>query len=115
MKKQHTSLLVKFIVNAFSLFLVAKIVNGIELTSIGGLIWGVILLWLFNVTLKPLLLVLTLPVNVLTLGLFTLVINAIIFIFVSRLVPGFFVYDFWSALLGTILFSIINYIMGEIL
>ncbi len=105
-------ILLKFTINAFALYLVSVIVKGIELNSIWGVVWAVLLFGLFNATLKPLLLIFTLPVNVLTLGLFTFIINGMIFMFVSKLVIDFNVIDFWSALLGTIMLSIISSLLN---
>ena len=68
-----------------------------------ALIWGLI-----NVTLKPILYVLTLPINILTLGLFTFVINAFLFWFVATFVEGFSVDGFLPALLGTLIISIVS-------
>ena len=106
------NIFIKFIVNAFALYLVSVIVKGINIGSLNGLIWAVILFGVFNATLKPILILFTLPINLLTLGLFTFFINGMIFMFVSKLVTDFNVADFWSALLGTILLSIISSILS---
>ena len=71
-----------------------------------------ILLAFLNTFLKPILLFLTLPFNILTLGLFTLIVNGIIFFLVSKLVSGFTLASFWNAVLGSIFFSIVSFFLN---
>ena len=67
-----------------------------------------IVISLINLFIKPVLLFITLPINILTLGLFTLIINAVLLIFASHIVPGFHIDGFLSALLGSIIISILT-------
>jgi putative membrane protein len=102
----------KFIANwllhALALYLVAAIIPGIHLSGFGTAIVAIAVISLINVLIKPVLIILTLPINILTLGLFTFVINALLFIFASHLTPGFTVNGFGIALLGSILYSAIS-------
>lgn len=72
-----------------------------------------LVLGLLNVFIKPLFVILTLPINILTLGLFTLVINAVIIMMVSALVPGFKVDGFWNAMLFSIVLSIVMWLINK--
>jgi putative membrane protein len=74
-----------------------------------------LLLGFANAIVRPLLIVLTLPLTLLTLGFFLLVINALMLLLVSSLVRGFFVADFWTAFFGSIFISILSFIVGALL
>jgi putative membrane protein len=102
-----SNLIISFLVTALTIFLVGKIIPGIEIEHFFAAVIATIVLALVNVTLKPILFVLTLPINILTLGLFSFVLNAFFFYFVSRLVDGFEVHGFWPALFGSLIVSII--------
>jgi len=97
-------LLLRWFLNALILLLVSKIVPGVEFTSIWSLLITVVVLGLINALIRPLIILLTLPVNILTLGLFTLVINALMFWLAASIVRGFEVRDFWSAFWGALLY-----------
>ncbi len=70
---------------------------------------------ILNVFFKPILIILTLPVNILTLGLFTLVINAALLKIASALIPGFDVHGFWPAVLGAVIISVVNWLLGTLI
>src|SRR5947199_771774 len=72
-----------------------------------------LVLGLVNTLIRPVLIVLTLPINVLTLGLFTFVINGLLFWFVASFVPGFFVAGFWSAVGGAIIYSLLSWALSS--
>ncbi len=101
-------IITRFIVSIFALILVTYIVPGIEVTGVYPAIMAALFLGVCNALIRPLLIVLTLPITVLTLGIFILVINAGIFLFVASFVDGFKVDGFVPALLGSILVSIIS-------
>jgi putative membrane protein len=101
-------LLVRWIVNAVALFVVVKLVPGIEAASIATLFIAVLVLGLINAIVRPILLVLTLPITIVTLGLFIIVLNALMFWLAAAFVPGFTVDGFIPALLGAIVFSIVS-------
>jgi len=101
-------LLVRWIINALVLLLIGHLVSGIEVASFYIALITALLLGLVNALVRPFLLFITLPINIITLGLFTLVINALLFWFVASFVEGFAVAGFWSAFLGALIFSILS-------
>lgn len=105
-------LLLRWAVLAIGVVLATRIVPGIGYDSGGTLLVVVLLLSFFNAILKPLLLLFTLPFIVLTLGLGIIVINALLFLFVGRLVEGFYVAGFWSAMGGALIVSITNMVLS---
>lgn len=88
--------------------LAAGIVNGIHAESMVSLLAASLLLGVLNAFLRPILLLLALPLLILTLGLFTLVINSLLLYWVAWLVKGFYVADFWAAFKGSILISLVS-------
>jgi len=101
-------IITRVLISALALLLVAEIVPGITVASVYIAIVVAILLGLLNVIARPILLVLTLPISILTLGLFIFVINAALFWFVATFVEGFEVAGFLPALLGSLLVSVIS-------
>jgi putative membrane protein len=85
--------------------------DGISTTGFGSALFAAAALGLLNMIFRPILLILTLPINVLSLGLFTFVINAFMLKMASGLIPGFTVTGFWAAVFGALLISIINWIL----
>ncbi|MBV8466435.1 MAG: phage holin family protein [Burkholderiales bacterium] len=104
-----------WLINAVSLLLVTHLVPGIALNGLGNALVVALALGLVNTFIRPVLLILTLPVNVLTLGLFTLVINGFSFWLVSGLVHAFYVRSFFSAIIGAVVYSIISWLAASIL
>lgn len=107
-------ILLKWLASALVVIIASYILPGVHVSHFTTALWVALLLGIFNVLLKPLLILLTLPITILTLGLFTIVINALIIIVVSKLVPGFQVDSFWSAILFSLLTSLINIIAAKI-
>ena len=107
-------LLARWLLNAAALLLVAYLYPGVQVTSFGAALLAAVVLGLVNAVIRPILLVLTLPVTILTLGLFIFVINALLFWLVAELVGGFHVAGFWAALVGSILYSIITLVTSWI-
>jgi len=95
--------LIRLVITALSLVAVAYIVPGIQVDSFYIAIISAFILGLLNAVVRPVLIVLTLPITILTLGIFIFVINAGIFLFVARFIDGFTVDSFWYALLGSVL------------
>jgi putative membrane protein len=102
------TILLRILFNALGLLLIAKYVPGITVDSFYTAVIAAVILGLFNAVLKPILVLLTLPITLITLGLFSLVINAALFFFAASFVEGFAVTSFWYALLGSLLMSIIS-------
>lgn len=90
----------------------AYILPGVKVTGFVPALAAAIVLGLLNLILKPILVVLTLPINILTLGLFTLIINAGIIILATKIVPGFSVANWWWAILFGIVLTIVNALFG---
>ena len=105
---------VKWFINALALFIVSRVVPGITLSDFKAALIAVIIISLVNVFVKPLLLLLTLPVNLLTLGLFTFVINALMLMLAAYVTPGFEVSGLGSALVGSLLLSVISVILQKL-
>jgi putative membrane protein len=101
-------LLLQWIVNAIALLIVSKIVPGFQVATLGAALIAVIVIGLLNATLGLLLKVITLPLGILTLGLFFLVINALILKLSSGLVPGFYVKTFGAAFIGAIVLALLQ-------
>ena len=105
MNAQRT--VIRILLNAVALVLTAGLFEGISLEGFFSAILAVMILAFINGFIRPIFLLLTLPLTVMTLGLFTLVINAMLFKLTSVLVPGFHVGGFWSALGGALIYSIL--------
>ena|SRR5258708_39179224 len=102
------SILINWIVSALAILVTAYLLPGVHVSSFSAAFVAALVLGIINAFIKPLLLILTLPINILTLGLFTLVVNALVIILTANLVPGFKVDGFWWALFFSIVLSIIN-------
>lgn len=98
----------RLLITALALILVTYIVPGISVSGIYPAVIAALFLGLANAIIRPILIFLTLPITILTLGIFIFVINAVLFLFVASFVDGFGVDGFLSALLGSILVSIIS-------
>ena len=90
------------------------ILPGVSVSGFWAALMTALVLGVINVVIKPILLFLTLPINILTLGVFTFVINALLILLVSVIVPGFSVVSFWWALLFSIVITILVYILNKI-
>lgn len=113
MNSRFLNLIVRWLVLALGVTLAEKIVPGIHCDDAGTLVVVVVLLSFFNAVLRPLLVLFTLPFIVLTLGLGLVVINALLFLLVSRLVEGFHVDGFWAAFWGAIIVGITNLLLAR--
>lgn len=102
------NLIVRWILYSLSIVFIAWLIPGIGVSSFMTALFVAILLGLINTFLKPILLFITLPINFLTLGLFTLVINALLLLLAGHIAPGFSVDGFWSAFFGSIILSALS-------
>lgn len=109
------SLVFRWFVNALGLLLVANIVPGIHIQSFYAALFVALVLGIVNAVIRPVLVLLTLPITVLTLGLFTLVINALLFWFVSTVVKGFSVAGFAPAFWGALFLWAISWATNTLL
>ena len=108
-------LLLKWILNALALLVTAKMVPGFHVRSIGVALVAVIIIGLLNVTLGFLLKLITLPLGILTLGLFFLVINAFILKLASNVIPGFWVTTWTAALIGALVLALLQMFLSLIM
>jgi len=110
-------LMVRWLVSAAALYLTSQIVRGIEVQGVLPLLFAAATIGILNAVVRPFILLLTLPLNILTLGLFTLVVNAAMLKLAAEFVRGFAVHGFWSAIGGWLLLSVftflINVLIGE--
>jgi putative membrane protein len=104
-----------WLINAGALMALPFLMSSVTITHFGAALVAALVLGLVNTLVRPLLLVLTLPVTVLSLGLFILVINALLFWAVATLVEGFAVTGFWSAMFAAILYSVISWALSTLL
>ncbi|WP_318642613.1 phage holin family protein [Flavobacterium ardleyense] len=109
------NLVIRILVTAFIVLLLANFLGGVSVDGFGTSIIVAIVLGLLNLIVKPLMVLFTLPVTLLTLGLFLFVINAVIILLCSELVGGFHVASFWTALLFSILLSVLQSVMNGLL
>lgn len=107
--------LITWFATALSLLVTAVIVPGLTITGIAAAAVGAIVLGLVNATVKPILVIFTLPLTFLTLGLFLLVINAIALGLVGYLTPGFAVSGFFPAVIGSIVLSLVSSFVNQFL
>jgi putative membrane protein len=108
------SFLQRWLVNTVAVMVAANVIKGIGYDTLGGLLVASLLLGIFNALLRPLLLLLSLPLVIFTLGLFTLVINALLLYFVGQLVKSFHVADFWAAFWGALVISLVSLVLNTI-
>ena len=106
------NLIIRLLVNGLAILIVSWLLPGVEVGNMLNAVMVAAVLALLNYFVKPLLIVLTIPVTIFTLGLFLLVINALIIMLADKIVPGFEVRNFWWALLFSILLSIVNSFFG---
>lgn len=108
-------ILINLIVTAFIVFLLSNFLPGVSVDGFGASVVVVIVMTILNIFVKPILQIISIPITILTLGLFLFVINAFIIWLCSVLVGGFHVESFWSALLFSLVLSIVQSIMGGVM
>jgi putative membrane protein len=107
-------ILLRWLVSAVALLGIAYFIPGIRVAGFYSALIAALILGLVNAVIRPIIILLTLPVNILTLGLFTFVINAFLFWFVATVVKGFEVSGFWPAFWGALIVSVIGWIMSSV-
>ena len=108
-------LLLAWIVNVVALLILPYVYPAIEVADFWTALWVAAVLGLINVLVRPVLILLTLPLTLLTFGLFLLVINGAMFLLADKLVEGFSINGFWPAVLGAILYSVISWLLQSLL
>jgi putative membrane protein len=109
-----TLFLQRWLINTIAVLVAANVIPGIEYETLAALLVASLLLGILNALLRPLLLLLSLPLVVFTLGLFTLVINALLLMLVGQLVKSFHVETFWAAFLAGLVISFVSLILNTI-
>jgi len=99
---------IRWLINTVGIVFAAYLVRGIYVEDFPTAVVAAGVLGVINVLIRPILLLLTLPLNILTLGLFTFILNGFIFYFIGNLVKGMAVANFWSAFIGALIISIVN-------
>jgi putative membrane protein len=105
-------MILRVLLNAFALYVADYLLDGIRLTGVGSTLIAGLVLGIVNAVIRPVLLLLTLPFTLITLGLFIFVVNAICLALTAFVVPGFSVSGFWSALAGALIVSLVSWILN---
>lgn len=108
-------LLIKWLILTLAILIAAYFVPGAMISGFWSSFWLAAFLGVTNVVIKPIMIILTLPINIITLGLFTFVINATIILLAASIIKGFSVSGFGSALLFSIVLSIVSYLLNTII
>ncbi len=108
-------LITKWLLSAAALLAVAYLYSGVEIKSFSAALIAAFVIGLLNTILRPLLVVLTLPATVVTLGLFLFVINALMFWSAAGILDGFFVRGFGAALIGSLIYSVLGIVIDSVL
>ncbi len=101
----------RWLILTFSIIATSYLIDGIQVSGFLSAFSAAAILGILNAFFRPILLILTLPVNILSLGLFTFVVNAIVLMMVSGVISGFEVYGFWSAMFGSLLISLVSWLL----
>lgn len=105
-------LLLHWVFTALILLFISHVLAGFHISGFAPALVAVLVLGIVNTLVRPIILLLTLPINILTLGLFSLVINALMLLLTSAIVPGFEISNFWNAFIGAILLMLMNSLLG---
>jgi putative membrane protein len=108
-------LILVWLINTLALIAVAYLMPSISVSSFSSALVAALVLGLVNTVIRPILVLLTLPVTVLTLGLFILVINGLLFWLVGSFIQGFYVPGFWPAFWGAIVYSLISWLLSALI
>ena len=106
-------LLLRWLILSFAIMVAAYLFAGIHVGGFGSALFAALILGILNAFFRPILLILTLPINVLTLGLFTFVINALLLMMTSGVIGGLVVESFGSALLGSLIISLVSWLLSS--
>lgn len=103
-----TGLIIRWLINAAALFITTYILEGVNVTGFGSALVAAAVLGIVNAFIRPILIFLTLPLNILTLGLLTFIINGLMLWMVSTVVIGFEVHGFFNAVVGSLILSLVS-------
>jgi len=106
-------ILIRWTILTVSIIAASYLLEGIHISGFFSAFFAAAALGILNALFRPILLILTLPINVLTLGLFTFIINALMLKMASGIIPGFEVHGFWTAVIGSLIISIISWLLNS--
>ena len=106
-------ILIRWLTTTAAILATAYLLDGIQVSGFFSAVFAAAVLGILNAFLRPFALLLTLPINILSLGLFTFIINALMLKMASGLIPGFSVYGFWTAIFGSLLISVISWLLNS--
>ena len=106
-------LLVRWLILTVAIIIASYLIQGIEVNGFLSAFFAAAILGVLNVFFRPILLILTLPINILTLGFFTFIINAVLLKMASGVISGFVVHGFWSAVFGGLIISVVSWLLNS--
>ena len=106
-------ILIRWLTTTAAIVATAYLLDGIQVSGFFSAVFAAAMLGILNAFFRPIALLLTLPINILSLGLFTFVINALMLKMASGVIPGFSVYGFWTAIFGSFLISVISWLLNS--
>ena len=104
-------LIVRWLILTIAILCAAYFIQGISVSSFAAAFFAAAVLGILNALFRPVLILLTLPINILTLGLFTFIINAVLLKMTASIIPGFDLHGFWPAVFGALVISIVNWLL----
>jgi putative membrane protein len=110
-----TGILIRWIILTVSIIASAYAIEGIHVSGFFAAFFAAAVLGILNAALRPILILLTLPINILSLGLFTFIINAFLLKMVSGVIPGFDIRGFWPAILGALVISVVSWLLNSLI
>lgn len=108
-------ILARWVISAIAIIITSYLLRGIHIVDFQTALIAALVLATINITIKPILFLLTLPITIITFGLFTLILNAIMILLTAAIVPGFTVDNFWWAILFSIVLTVVNYFLYKLL
>ena len=103
---------IRWLTLTFAIIVTSYLLDGIQVSGFWSALFAAAVLGILNAFFRPIILVLTLPINILTMGLFTFVINALLLMMASGIISGFNVHGFWSAVFGALLISVVSWLIN---
>jgi putative membrane protein len=106
-------IIIRWLVLTAAIMVAAYLMDGIQVSGFFSALFAAAILGILNAFFRPILILLTLPINILSLGLFIFIINAVLLLMVSGVIPGFVIQGFWSAIFGSLLISIVSGLLSS--
>jgi|AntRauTorckE6833_2_1112554.scaffolds.fasta_scaffold00096_4 putative membrane protein len=114
-KEKRQGMLAKLIITMAALFITSYILTGMSIQGLFSGFVAALILGIANVIIKPIFIVLTLPLTLITMGLFLFIVNGLMLWLAAAIVPGFFIAGFWTAFFGSIILSIVTWFLNSVL